>query len=100
MIIMLNDDLRIEIDGDFQLQKRGVVQKQGPTEGNEVWKTLGYYSTINQLTHGLLNKHIGLLLPGNVTDIRMLAMVIEEVGFEVSEKLKDVKLSKKLADVT
>jgi len=95
MIIPLNENLRVEIDGDIQLQKRSIIQKEGPTKGNEVWSTLGYYTTLNQLTSGLLGRHIGLLLPDNINDIRMLAMVIEEVGAEVSEKIREACLPEK-----
>jgi len=90
MIIQLNENLRIEIDGsDKQLQKRSVIKKEGPTQGNEVWSTVGYYGTLTQLTTSLLDRHIGLLLPENITDVRMLAMVIEEVGAEVAAKVSE-----------
>jgi hypothetical protein len=95
MIIPINGNLRVEIDGDIQLQKRSIIQKEGPTKGNEVWSTLGYYCTIDQLSRGLLGRHIGLLLPENVKDVKTLAMVIEEVGAELSEKIGNLDLPEK-----
>lgn len=93
MIIGINDNIRVEITTDIQLQKRSVVQKEGsPNKGNEVWSTLGYYTTLDQLVRGLLGRHIGFLLPENIKDIRTLSMVIEEVGAEVSEKVCGIKL--------
>lgn len=95
MILQLNKDLRVEIDSDIQLQKRSIIQKEGPTKGNEVWTTLGYYCTLDQLSRGLLGRHIGLLLPENIKDLKTLAMVVEEVGAEVSQKIRDLRLPEK-----
>ena len=58
MEIQINNDYLITSDSfNYILQKRGIAEK-GEKIGSETLKTLGYYSTLENLFNDLISKHL------------------------------------------
>lgn len=85
MLIQLNEQYRIaSTTNNFELQEK-VIAKEGKRQGQEYWKTIGYYG---QLEHVLL-KLFRLLLQGSkVEGIQSIIDEIKTAAKSISGQIK------------
>ncbi|MEG2707433.1 MAG: DUF5405 family protein [Erysipelotrichaceae bacterium] len=89
-IIKLNEDYGISAD-DFNvtLHQRQVNKKEGSKNfGKEYYSTIGYYSSVETLLKGLINKQIQI----NLAEQTTLESLVNSVETYVNLLRKDVRL--------
>ena len=86
MIIQLNDQYRLNSDPLNVVLEEKTIAEKGKNAGQEVWKTLGYYPSLQSAVKGCLNRDI------MARDLRGVTEVIdhmEELEGKIIETLKE-----------
>ena len=93
-MIQINENVRIRPEeNNYTLEQRRII-KEGKNAGQEVWSVVGYYGTLDQAANQLFLRHTDLLLPENVQDLKVLSLILEEVGAEIARACSDYVRSK------